>query len=845
MRIEAEKELIQSGIISADDIHTAKLKSRSNRVSTLLNLLENRSAQSCDAIAKSLAQHYKIPLLSMKKITPPQHMVEKLNPKQARKLHFLPISEHGDQIVIGMVDPLDLNYNDEIRAIFQKSIEPVFISMSDFESNYHRFFRKGVSLPAANPTLMDTAALKKVFLNSDEPEISNDEKASIAKKFATTIISKALASKASRFCIEPQQDLSLVNLSLDGTDYNLFKFSASHHKAMIDAMMHMAKIDPLKHEGIDLFSRCQIKYREQQYILAYNFRQTPAGEQVIVHIIDPLLSNLSIEDIDLPTQALKQLKQTLEQPGIILVTGPSGSGKSTKLQAITRYLATQDKNIFTIEDIVGFKIEGVRQFQIKPHGPSKIKILKALQAKKADIIVIDEIDTESLPAILDAVDGGALVLLSISAPDISEGVSKLLRAGAPRSRLASSLKLVSTHKVIRALCPNCKTTANIHPTTKTQWQIPEHMKFQTGKGCSACDNKGYAGTLNLSEQLAISESITALIEHGASGPEIFEAARSEGMLTLIEQGFNKAIDGTTALEEVLAAVPSHEMFSLKGRMRMGRVMPLNELRATPVIAPRPFKENNTTPKSTAEEAHLPTTNVDRPIALTNLPAFTEKKPEIIKEAEKPALQPTELITQAPEHNDKANILLVDDSHVTLEFTRHILGVSGYFNVDVADTAKKALEMLQNKQYHLVITDQEMPEQTGQEFIDFIRKHPSLNNVGTILLTGNLNEMSALESGADGYIAKPTDPELLVARAKSISDIYKRLSGTPSKSEPPTFMQSPDAASGDAGKVKFTEKDMAKISGLELDIPASSSPTPAAQDEAEEDDDSSEFDSLFK
>lgn len=858
MRKEAEQELIQSGIISANDIHEAKLKSRRNHTSILLNLLEGRSAESCEAITETLAQHYKIPLLSLNRISPPHRMMKLSDPELARRLHFLPVAEHGDQVVIGMVDPLDLNYNDEIRAIFQRPVQAVFVSMGDFERNYYRFFRKGVSLPDENSELMTTVVLKKTFLGSSQSELSPDEKDIIAKKFATTIISKALASGATSLSIEPQQDISLVNLSLDGTEYNLFRFSISNHKAMVEAMMRLAKIDPPTHEGVDQFSRCQVKYQDQLYILAYSFRQTPTGERVVIHIIDSRLNDLTIEGLGLPKQTDEQLKEVLEAPGIILVTGPSGSGKSTMLQVMTRYATTLGKRIFTIEDIVGLKIKGARQFQVKPQGPSKAKILKALQAKNADIVVIDEIDRETLPAVLDAVENGCLILLSLTAPDIGEAISKILRSGVSRSRLASTLKLVSTHKVIRKLCSACKTTAKIHPTTMAQWQIPEHLKFQTGNGCDACGNNGYDGTINLTEQLVVSEPITELIKQGASGPELFETARYEGMLTLIEQGFNKAIDGTTSLEEILAAIPSNKSFPVKSRMRMGRVMPLKKAgeAESPITKPLFEKEeasSDVSPASPAEKHAFPATETDSSITFSDMGAFTEKKPEIVKEEEKPAetQQPTaqvaaEATAEEARDENKANILLVDDSPVTLEFTRHILNVSGYFNVDATDTAKKALEILQEKQYHLVITDQEMPEQTGQEFIDFIRQHPSLNSVGTILLTGNLNEMSALEGGADGYIAKPTDPELLVARAKSISDIYKRLSGAaPAKPAAPISMQMPTSASTTPGKVEFTEKDMAKISGLELDSPVSTNPNPTVPDVPTEEDDSSEFDNLFK
>ncbi|MDX8403239.1 MAG: ATPase, T2SS/T4P/T4SS family, partial [Mariprofundaceae bacterium] len=753
MRKEAEQELIQAGIVSANDIHTAKTNSRSNHISILLNLLEGRSAESCQTIAEILAQHYKIPMLSLNKIRPPHRMMELCDPELARRLHFLPVAEHGDQAVIGMVDPLDIHYNDEIRAIFHRSVQSVFISMGDFERNYYRFFRKGISLPAENPALMNTIALKKAFLNTDHSGLSTDEKDVIAKKFATTIISRALTSGATGFSVEPQQDVSLVNLSLGGSEYNLFRFSISNHKAMVEAMMKLAKIDPSTHEGVDQFSRCQVKYQGQQYILAYSFRQTPTGERVIVHIINSDLKNLTIEDMGLPDQTVDQLKQMLEASGIMLMTGSSGSGKSTMLQVITRYATTLNKRIFTMEDIVGLKIDGVRQFQVKPQGPSKTKILKALQAKNADIVVIDEIDRETLPAVLDAVESGCLILLSMTAPNISDAISKLLRSGISRSKLASALKLISTHKVIRKLCPSCKTVAPVHSTTASQWQIPERLQFQTGRGCDKCENSGYDGTINFTEQLAINQSIAELIKQGASGPEIFEAGRHEGMLTLVEQGFNKAIDGTTSLEEVLAALPYYETFPVKNRMRMGRVMPLEKIdSAEPPTTTTQFEKKSTTSISTENEAAVLATQTDRPIAFSDLSSLADKSPEIIKEDKEPAEHQqtaTTVVSEESRDQSKANILLVDDSPVTLEFTRHILNVSGHFNVDATDTAKKALNMLQEKQYHLVITDQEMPEQTGQEFIDSIRQHPSLNSVGTILLTGNLNEMSALEGGADG------------------------------------------------------------------------------------------------
>jgi len=838
MHKEAEEGLIRSGIVSVGDLHSAKEKSRINRVSILLNLLEGRSAESCRAITESLAQHYKIPMLSMKKIVPPKDLMKLCNAKQARKLHFLPIATHGNQVVIGMVDPLDLHYSDEIRAIFQKNLKQVFISLDDFEHSYYRFFRKGASLPEDNPELMNTIALKEAFLGSAKGDPSHDDRDVIAGKFAARIVTKALESNASSFSIEPQQDVCLVNITLEGTEYNLYRFSISNHKALVEAMMRLAKIEPPYDDGIDHFSRCQVRFRDNTYILAYSFRQSPTGERVVVHILDPRLGSITLDKIGLGKRENDNFENAMDHPGLIMVTGPTGSGKSVLLQTMTRHAVAKGKSTFTVEDIVGLKIDGARQFQLKPDGPTKSQILAAIRKKNADVIVIDEIDSESFPAAIECAEAGALVLLSITAPDIKEALSRMLCIGIPRSRIAPLLKIACTHTMVRKICPECKTADSPHSTAVSQWQIPDHLQFYTGVGCDACQGSGYQGTVNLTEMFHVSENIAEMIRNGASGPEMFQQARYEGMLTLIEKAVNRVIDGTTSLHEALASVPFSVPFSVRGQMRMGRVIPPVEKRDE-TAAPESYEAIGITDSSDEGTAGTVT---DFGLAGDSETAVESNR----NESPPPSHAEAEPLS---EENGKANVLLVDDSPVTLEFTRHILEVSGYFDVDTTGLASKALEMLEKKQYHLVITDQEMPEQTGLEFIESIRQHPSLNGVGTILLTGNLNEMSALGSGADGYIGKPTDPEVLIARAKSISDIYKRLSARSSaKKETPASIQIPSSSSAVPGKVDFTEKDLEKISGFELDIPAAKG-NPAEQPPHEpdkpEEDTFSEFDNLFK
>ncbi len=865
MHVEVEQELIQSGSVSALNIQFAKEKSRKNQSSILINLLANCSVEGSYTVTKILAQHYKIPLISLNKVTPPPKLMKLCKPEQARKLCFLPISEQGNKIVVGMVDPVDLNLADEIRAIYRKSVQPVFISKDDFERNFYRFFRQGIERPAEGKSLLDTLTLKQTALGNEQAETA--EKSEAAKKFAGQIILKALSSGASALYIEPQREESKISLLIDGGSYDLCTLSISNHEAIVIAVMELAKMDS-SNTGVDQRSRCRIKFRGQEYTLVYRVTPSPNGEQVSVYIINAQLDSLTLEELGLHDSSIEQIKALFRGPGIFLITGSTGTGKSTTLQAFARYAATLNARTFTIEDVVRQKISGIQQLQIKPGGPSKSAILNSLLSHKADIVIIDEADKQVLPVAVEAASRGCIVLLCVSAPGVMEALSKLLCSDISRSKLASSLKLIYNQRIIRKLCPSCKTATTLHPATIDQWKIPKSLPLHTGKGCDACSHTGYQGTMLLAELLPFNEELEALVNQGASGPEIVKEARYQGMLTLFEQGVNQAVDGVTSLEEVLATLPCDEPIDLKRRMKFGRVMPMQRETFTP--APQPAgsgKEAQIIPtlpsdgeiKLSSEENHIsrppeeeikPSAEEDHTsITFSGMAMPTAEKPVIVKKEEKPAAVSPNAAVEQDKGEVKSSILLVDDSPVTLEFTRHIFEISGHFEVDTADTAIKALDMLQQKQYHLVITDQEMPGQTGQEFIASIRQHPSLNSVGTILLTGNLNEMSALEGGADGYISKPADPELLVARAKSISDIYRRLSGVAPVQSTTAPVQSKEYG-GKADTVEFTAEDMAKISSFELDATMNGA-LPRRQPEAvktngiEKSEEKSEFDALFK
>ncbi len=840
MRKEAEKELVDAGVVSAADIAKAAEKARKTHTSILVNLFEDLPSERCRAVTEILARQYKIPLLSLSKVTPQQSVLKRCKPEQARKLHFLPIAEHGDRVVVGMVDPLDLNYTDEIRMLYQRPTQPVFIHLDEFEHHYYRFFRKGIARPVENHSLLDTVSMKKMVLGEDETADTQEEK--IAGKFLARIITLAVSNQAAGFAITPIKESATVTLHIDGADYDLFRLSTSNYQRMLAAVRTLAKFGDAT-PGVDQFGRCQVKINNKTHLLVFSIRPTPDNEKITAHVISTDMGNCTLTDEGFSNQDIQYFEQIITKPGVILVTGSNGAGKSTVLQSMLRHavgVSEKERRFFSVEDIVGYKLDGVRQLQIKPQGPSKKKILQAIKPQSGDLIAFDEADDEMLPAAIEAAANGCTILLSVSSPGIGEALSWLLSMKVPRTSLASTLKLAFTRRSVRKLCAACKTAATIHQATIAQWQIPSTIKFFTSKGCDSCKNTGFHGTISIAETLPVSSALTDLITQGASSAEVYEKGRYEGMLTMFEQGFNKVIDGITSLEEVIATLPCDEPLQVKSRLRMGRICPLETPEAIAAKADRftpdkPQEANITLADLASEQTETaPTTSgsdeqsKESPPITPPPPAKAEKEQEkeqplddmglpVSPHTEKPET-PLETAPEAPASptpsepptqpaTEKAQILLVDDSPVMLKFTHHVLSTSGMFEVDTATTVSEAREKLQAKQYHLVITDHEMPEQTGQEFIAYIRQQPSLNGVGTILLTGNVNEMAALSSGADGYIGKPTDPEILIARAKSISDIYRRMQAAPKPAPSPTTPT----------KVEFTEKDLSNLGELELDL----------------------------
>jgi len=810
MQKEACQALIDAHAVSGSAIEEAKLKTRFNHRSVLLNLFEESDLETQKAVTETLAKFYKIPLMNLDKINPSPALIRMCKPEQSRQWHFLPIVENDSQVVVGMIDPTDLNNVDMLRRIFHKPIQPVFIYAHDFERGLYRFFRKGADKPVENTKLLDTIELKHV-VGAGADESGGQSEEVIANKFVRHILLRALTFEASDLFIEPMEHESLISLCIEGGTYRLFRLSLSHHASIITALRQLMKLGE-SNPGANQRGSFSLRYRDRSFRLLAHFQPSPSGEKVSVRIIDPQRSALTLEQLQLPTSMQAMLEKSLNaSSGLILVTGPSGSGKSSAISAFLRHLGNSGKRIISLEDLVIESIPGIKKAQFPAVGVAKSAILTSALKHKPDVIVIDEVsDAESLSIALQAAKQ-CLMVISVPCDGIAEVISRFLRLGLDRKLLADTLHLVYTQRTIRKICPDCKTTTLIHPKTIQQLHIPSSFSFHTGSGCKVCRETGYRGMITIGELMPLAAELGEKLSTGASAEELYTDARIAGMMTMFESGLNKAIDGTTSLEEVLGALPTPQSFDFKASIHLGRIGHLHAAQPAAKQAVNFEQTGSDIPlESLFDESEAPAKDSAGSITADD----SSPSPAEAEEA---------VSSIAPAPSDKLAVLLVDDSPVMLQYTSHILTSAGPFEVVTAGDVDDAWQKLQQQHFHLVITDHEMPGQTGQEFIERIRLQPSLNHTGTMLLTGNLKEASALAAGADGYVSKPTDPELLVARARSIAEIYKRMAVSTASKSTGQFVAVDGAlhkhvhpSPSGAMQVDFTASDMERISSLQLD-----------------------------
>ena len=261
---------------------------------------------------------------------------------------------------------------------------------------------------------------------------------------------------------------------------------------------------------------------------------------------------------------LKRLKADIEKPyGMIIAVGPTGSGKTTTLYAMLQTINKPEVNIMTIEDPVEYNIERVRQIQVnKAKGITFARGLRSIVRQDPDVIMVGEMrDKETIDTAINSALTGHLVLSTMHANDAPTAFSRFSEMGAKPYLVASSVNTVIAQRLVREICEHCKISYKI---TEAEHQslsevIPKKLLekaevFYRGQGCPHCNQTGYRGRISINEVLVINDVIRESILRHDSSAKMKQIAIADGMTTMLEDGFQKASEGITTIEEVLRVI---------------------------------------------------------------------------------------------------------------------------------------------------------------------------------------------------------------------------------------------------------------------------------------------------
>ncbi|MBU1132175.1 GspE/PulE family protein [Patescibacteria group bacterium] len=533
--------------------------------------LENIQISGAEAKVKSDADALGLPYLDLTAFPMSEEALKTIPENVCRENNLICFVNTGEEFRLASTDPK----NPKIEEI-KHSLEDSLHSKGALYLISKRSLEKALKQYARLPKLK--AAPKGVEVSAEEMEkfksiVTNfkqlDEyiKKVNVTELVTLIIAAAVQANSSDIHIEAEENDVKVRFRVDGILHD----AASIDKALWPKIISRIKL--LSGLKLNITEKPQdgrfsIKMTEGKMDVRVSCTPITWGESVVMRLLKASSTSLTFEDLGIIGKAYAELKTQTERPnGMIITTGPTGSGKTTTLYAILNKLNTEGIKIFTLEDPVEYKLEGINQSQIDhSKGYSFADGLRSILRQDPDIVMVGEMrDLETAETAINSALTGHLVLSTIHTNSAAGAIPRFLALGVKPFLLAPALNIVMGQRLVRKICQECKQEVQLDPeklkrATELLSAIPEKhpdrpdlskLVFYESKGCKTCNDIGYKGRLGIYEIMILSPEIEKLISvENVSENDIQNEAIKGGMITMAQDGLLKALKGITSVDEI-------------------------------------------------------------------------------------------------------------------------------------------------------------------------------------------------------------------------------------------------------------------------------------------------------
>jgi type IV pilus assembly protein PilB len=582
MRVEPQQLkafLLDAGLVSEEQFKKA-LKKAKDANKKIGDFLVSDGLISENNLIKLEAYILGIPFVNLEKETIIPEILKIIPEPIARSHNIVAFRKKQGVLEVAMLNPEDLS---TIEFIKKKTNLKILPRLTTTESIKHilRQYQKSLKAEFGEIIKKESKTAASIKLKK-EGEKERGDLRKVAEelpviKIVDTLVKHAILQKASDIHIEPCEKEIIVRYRIDGILRDAMTLPKKAASGIVARIKVLSKLKLDEHR-LPQDGRFKIESQDFKYSIRVSILPVFNGEKIVMRLLsENSQSHNNLESLGLRGDALEEIQTNLRKPvGMILVTGPTGSGKTTTLYSVLDILNTPKVNISTVEDPVEYRMPRINQTQIKPKiGLTFAAGLRSLVRQDPDIIMVGEIrDKETAGLSINAALTGHLVLSTLHTTNAAGAITRLIDMGAEPFLISSTLNVILAQRLVRRLCDEKEkyylTNTDIKNLGKhcntddilrilklekiiKQNQTLRKTAFYKPKPSKNCAD-GYKGRIGIYEVLPITEVIKELIIKGTDSNEIQKHARKQGMRTMIEDGFVKAAQGMTSIEEVLRVI---------------------------------------------------------------------------------------------------------------------------------------------------------------------------------------------------------------------------------------------------------------------------------------------------
>ena len=544
--------LLDDGLTTPDMIALAlgRCQTTGERLGEALVAL---GAVTADDVLRALARQQQLPYVGRDELPAPLPILKNLSPKYLRQYVVCPVSVEGGIVTVATSDPTNPMIVDDLR---QSTGLAVKVVVSPAEAIIEAIDRTYDG--AATPLQRIVEGME------DERAADGDEDVNHLRDMAfeapvvrlvNLLVENAIASEASDIHIEPFEDSLRVRYRVDGILYDQEAPPRRLQAAVTSRIKIMAEMN-IAERRLPQDGRIRVTLHSRRVDIRVSTIPTVHGESIVMRLLDRSSVFLPMEKLGFAPDTQRRFESLIKRPhGILLVTGPTGSGKTTTLYGALDKINSPDRKILTVEDPVEYQLKGVNQIPVKPKiGLTFANGLRHIVRQDPDVILVGEIrDLETAEIAIQASLTGHLVFSTLHTNDAPGAITRLQDMGVEPYLVSSVLEAVLAQRLVRRICAACRAPET--PSASDVEALGIHLQPGTilyrGKGCDECRGTGYRGRLGIYELFVITDDARSLILRRASSRDLRRHAVEMGMVTLREDGWRKACEGVTTVEEIL------------------------------------------------------------------------------------------------------------------------------------------------------------------------------------------------------------------------------------------------------------------------------------------------------